>query len=273
MEITELLLLLTLGALGGMLSGLLGVGGGIIFVPVFDFVFRKAGAAGEELVRFILANSFLAIFFSGLSSTYQQRKRGYFFPEIIAQIALPAMLSGALMSHLIASYNWYGSAGFKVFFVLTLLFTLWRTFLKRRKSNYTVAEVNKPIVFILIGIITGLISALSGLGGGVAMIPLLQLLTGRNIKTASAISIGVIPLMVIPFLIVYGLQNPSINGSLQVGYLNFLAVLPLLTGIIPGSRMGVGLAHKMQEKYLLYIFAVLLILLILKYGMELASEI
>ncbi|MCB9245118.1 MAG: sulfite exporter TauE/SafE family protein [Flavobacteriales bacterium] len=274
MDFTQLLLLFFLGVLGGTLSGLLGVGGGVIFVPVFDYIYRKLGIHGEELVRYILANSFLAILFSGLSSTYLQRKRGFFFPGILLQIAVPAMLSGAFMSRLITGFNWYGSAIFKVCFIVALLFTLWRAFLKRRKDELDL-KPERPGTYIFIGVITGLVSALSGLGGGVAMIPLLQLMAGRDIKTASAISISVIPFMVIPFLLVYGLSTPEISGlsgAMRVGYLDFMAVLPILLGIIPGSRFGVGLAHKLQEKYLLSIFALLLGLLIIKYLIELIGE-
>jgi len=271
-DLSLLLFLLCFGILGGFLSGLVGVGGGIIFVPVFDYIFRNHGIEGEELVRYILANSFLAILFAGIFSSIQQYKKGNFHRDIIGYIVLPAMLAGGITSKLIAAYNWYGNAEFKLFFVMLLAFTLWRSLKRKRaRSESTGTEIPRS-KYYLIGGITGIVSALSGLGGGVAMIPLLRLIAHKDMRTSSSISIGVIPIMVIPFSVAYGWASPlSQVGSMQLGYLQLAFIVPLVGGILFGAPFGVRIAHKIENHQLQFIFALLLIILIIKYLIEVIS--
>lgn len=222
-------------------------------------------------MRWILANSFLAILFSGMLSTIQHKKRGFFEFSTMLSIAIPAMISGSLLSNLIAHFEWYSDSLFKLIFISVLGFTLWRSIVKNRRHDGPGQAVHSLPLYILIGLITGLVSALSGLGGGVAMIPLLTLLAHREIKEASAISIGVIPMMVIPFLVSYALAQPQQipHSGLATGYLSFTSVLPVAAGIAFGAPFGVRSAHKMANHKLQTIFAILLLILMLKYGAEL----
>jgi uncharacterized membrane protein YfcA len=270
-EVTDIVLFFIFGAVGGLLSGLLGVGGGIIFIPVFDYLFRQKGVEGEELVRFMLANSFLAILFSGMSSSYKHSKQGSFYPKEIITIAIPAMIFGSSLSYYITSAPWYKDVYFKMVFVVVILITLWRIWRSNKKEK--VAELPYSMVkYGLIGVATGLISAFSGLGGGVAMIPLLTLVMKMDIKKAGGISIGVIPVMILPFLVVYALQTPSVHFEGSVGYLQFLMVLPVVLGIFVGSPLGVGIAKKIKSSQLNAIFASLLVIIAVRYIYRLAQD-
>ena len=177
--------------MGGMLSGLLGVGGGIIFIPVFEWIFRQKGLDGEELVRMMLANSFLAILFSGITSSYKHQKMGTFYPKEIITIAIPAMVFGAGMSYFITSLSWYKDVYFQLVFVIVIVVTLWRLSVSGKKEAQPELPYSR-VKYGFIGVATGLISAFSGLGGGVAMIPLLTLVLRQDMRKAAGISIGVI---------------------------------------------------------------------------------
>jgi len=253
-----------------MLSGLLGVGGGLIFIPVFDWLFRQKGIEGEQLVRFILANSFLAILFSGVTSSYKHSRLGSFYPKEIIAIAIPAMILGASLTYIITSGEWYRDVHFKVVFIAVILVTLWRIWRSSKKDKAD-EQPFSYIKFGLIGCITGLISAFSGLGGGVAMIPLLTLVLRMDIKKASGVSIGVIPVMVLPFLIVYAMQSPEVHFEGSVGYLQFLIVLPVIIGIFVGSPIGVAIAKRVKSSQLNAIFAGLLVIIGVKYVYQLVS--
>ena len=264
MDWIDVLLSLGFGVLGGFLSGLLGVGGGIIFIPVFDWLFKQKGIHDAELVRFVLANSFLAILFSGVSSSLKHKKQGTFYPKEILTIAGPAMVLGSGLTMLITSATWYRDVYFKLVFVLILLITLWRIWRSTKKE----AQDELPYSMIkygLIGCATGLISAFSGLGGGVAMIPLLTLILKMDMKKASGISIGVIPIMIMPFLVVYATQTPVIQFAGGLGYLQFLLVLPVIVGILLGSPLGVTVAKRIRSEQLRTIFAALLVVVVVKY--------
>lgn len=271
MEFELLLMYLFFGVLGGILSGLLGVGGGIIFIPLFDHIFRSHGVVGEELVRFILANSFLAILFAGISSSWRHWKMGNFYAKEVLSIAIPATIFGSGLSTIITHSSWYREVYFKLIFIFVILFTLWRTWRSYKSNTNAVNGKYSCGKYVFIGIATGIISAVSGLGGGVAMIPLLTIFGNLDIKKASAISISVIPIMVIPFLIIYGLKVPEVHFAYSVGYLQFLFILPVIIGIFIGSPLGVRFAQRMKSRDLQLIFAILLIIIVVKYSYELLS--
>ncbi|MFT5725621.1 MAG: putative membrane protein YfcA [Bacteroidia bacterium] len=271
MEFSELILALVFGIIGGMLSGLLGVGGGIIFIPVFEWIFKQKGVEGEELVRLMLANSFLAILFSGITSSYKHRKMGTFYPKEIITIAIPAMIFGSSLSYVITALSWFKDIYFQVVFILVILVTLWRLFVSGKKE--ALPELPYSMTkYGLIGVATGLISAFSGLGGGVAMIPLLTLILRHDMKKAAGISIGVIPIMILPMLVVYATQTPSFQFEGAVGYLQFLIVLPVVIGIFIGSPIGVAIAKRIKSKQLKLIFAILLIIIGIKYIYQLTND-
>ncbi len=263
MSYYDILILFLLGAAGGFLSGLLGVGGGIIFIPVFEYYFGQ-NYGGEELVRLILANSFGAILVAGIASSIKHYKLGNFHLSIILKIALPAIVAGSILTKLIADQSWYKEEYFKGLFILILLVTVAKSTRRRDVED----EVEKPLkkrTLPIIGLITGAISALTGLGGGIAMIPLLTEVAKMNIKKASAISIGVIPIMVLPYIIIYALQDPGHNVPFQIGYVNFIALFPIAVGIIIFSTFGVKAAQRWNSRVLRIIFAALIIILIIRF--------
>jgi uncharacterized membrane protein YfcA len=270
LEISDLILALIFGIMGGMLSGLLGVGGGIVFIPVFEWIFRQKGLYGEELVRMMLANSFLAILFSGVTSSIKHQKMGTFYLKEIVAIAIPAMMVGSTLSYFITSLSWYKDFYFQIVFVLVIVITLWRLVISGRKSPEPEEQYSAQ-KYMAIGVVTGLISAFSGLGGGVAMIPLLTLVLKQDMKKAAGISIGVIPIMILPMLVVYASQTPVTLFAGAVGYLQFLIVFPVVVGIFIGSPLGVAIAKRIKSTQLKLIFAVLLIIIGIKYTYQLVN--
>ncbi|MCB9262121.1 MAG: sulfite exporter TauE/SafE family protein [Flavobacteriales bacterium] len=251
-----------------MLSGLLGVGGGIIFVPVFDFLFYQKGIRGSELVKFTLANSFLVIFFSGIISSIKHRQHGNFHFKEILFIAIPAIVSGGFLSEIIRHSSWYNKDFFNGIFIALLLLTLVRMYINQRSQSKFVERPFSAIKYIIIGIITGAVSAFSGLGGGVVMLPLLTIFMKMDIKKASSISIGVIPILALSIIYVYGSGKPETILKGSIGYLQLIQSIPVIIGIAIGSPIGVSLAKRAKSSRLHAIFAALLIVMSIKYLIE-----
>lgn len=263
------ILLLVLGVAGGVLSGMIGIGGGLIFVPMFDALFKSHGIDGSELVKFTLANSFFCIFFSGIiTSAKQYRQNNFYFKEIL-YTAIPAIVTGLVFTWLISRFTWYSESMFKGLFVMLLIYTVVRSFSRSAKEQPSELPFNRN-KHLLIGLLTGIASSLSGLGGGVVMIPLYQTLFHMDMKKASSVSIGVIPVLILPMLIVYLSGSPAqISDELTLwGYLAPLYVLPISLGLWLGTSFGLKLAKKLSNQTLQYIFAGLLTVLIVKYFIE-----
>ena len=72
LEITDYVLLFLLGSFGAFVAGFLGVGGGIIYIPILQHFLSKLNLPDDILVKAILANSLFVIIFSGSVATYKQ---------------------------------------------------------------------------------------------------------------------------------------------------------------------------------------------------------
>lgn len=259
--------MLAIGIMSGLLAGLLGVGGGLLLVPILEYAARHYGIDGEELVRYTLANSFFAIIFAGLASSFKHYRNANFFPAPVLLTALPAIVSALLVAQLITHFNWYRKEYFNLIFVLMLVYVLIRM-LRSKKNAHDLTLPKRKFHYRLMmtGLITGVASALSGLGGGMAMIPLFTEYVRMPIKKATSVSIGVIPLMMLPVSLVYGLSIPSSEtGFLQWGYIVLPFTLPLIVGIFIGAPMGVNWAQRMQGKMIKTIFAGLIVIIIIRY--------
>ncbi|OYU95406.1 MAG: hypothetical protein CFE21_09675 [Bacteroidetes bacterium B1(2017)] len=255
LELTDYLLLALFGSLGAFISGFLGVGGGIIYIPVLDFFLSKAGMNNDVLVKGILANSLFTIIFSGSVSSYNQYKHGNFFPKQILQTALPGMITAFIITFLIKQGSWYSKTTFNYVFATMLFIIIIRMFATKAKPNISNTEA-PAWQYRLTGFFAGIVTAFSGLGGGVVMTPVFTDAMGQSIKKASSISNGVIPL----FAIVLGIYNLADTPSqyisdYQVGFIVLPIVFPLILSTFLFAPLGVKTSQKTPQHIIRFVFA------------------
>ena len=84
------------GVLAGFLAGLLGIGGGIMMVPMLLFIFEHQGLGGSELIKTALATSMAAIMFTSVSSFRVHHKLGNVRWDVVKNV-VPGIAVGALI--------------------------------------------------------------------------------------------------------------------------------------------------------------------------------
>lgn len=271
LETQEIIILLIAGAFGGFISGLLGVGGGVIFIPLLDYFLRKLGMHNEELVKGIVANSLFAIIFTGSIISYKQYRMNNFYPNIVLATALPGIISSLFMSWLIQNGDWYSKQKFNFVFAALLIPLAFRMFFSKneKKENHPAGD---PALskFSITGFFTGIVTSLSGLGGGVLMVPAFTDILKIDIKKATSVSTGVIPLFALPISIFYMLSKPEeiIMPGYQIGYIILPVIFPIIAGTFIFAPLGVKTASKLPVKLLRMFFGVFLVLLLTKILIE-----
>ena len=282
--------LLLLGSFGGLLAGLLGVGGGMLFIPVITSYLHQYDISSAEMVKFTLANSIALVFMSGVSGTFRQIKMGTWQWKQSLTIGIPGAISNFFMTQGIQQGNWYQKdvfqgvfLGFLVLSILNMIFGKSKSSRKEDitlKNNETIVDTSIPYHFslvndwpaMLVGIFAGTIVALSGLGGGIIMVPLFLIILKKSMHSATALSLSIVPILSISALIKYVSITPTHQISdYQTGYLLWIMLIPMLLGVVFFSSLGQKIATKVPVVWLRVIFALLSAFILVKTLLELYS--
>lgn len=271
LELYDAVLLLLAGIFGGFLSGVLGVGGGIIFIPILDIVLKQYGVEAET-VKYILANSLMVIVFTGTFNSYRQYKASNFFPRYILYTAIPGVATVLLGSYLITLGDWYKKEIFNLVFAGLLIPAVIRMLV----ANKTPADLKEEIPkknFAWVGSITGLFTAFSGLGGGLIMIPAFVNILKLEMKKSVSVSAGVVPFFALPTVIYYMLQTP-LEPPTEIGHVGFLLfpiVIPMILGSMISVPIGVKTGHKLAPAKARIIFSIFALMVLIKMFWEVFS--
>ncbi len=268
----SLIVLLFLGVPVGLVSGLLGIGGGVFVVPIFYSLFPNYPAHA------VVATSLATIFVNNLITNYNFYKQGR-IPQ--KKIFLPMILAislGSLIGQQI-SFLFDEETLKKVFasVLLALTIQMWLTRkVKGREEEPATLKGKENIYSSGSALIAGIFGGITGLGGGVIMVPILNLLCKMRmhwVVVYSNLAIGVGTLTALLAFALTPLHNPFPNGSLlsltQYGHINAAMVLLTVPGAFLGSRIGAKLGRKLDQKTIKLIFAGLLVLISLKIFLKL----
>lgn len=255
-----LLILLAIGGIAGVLAGLLGVGGGIILVPAFFYIFSWLGYGSTDLMQICLATSLATIIVTSLSSVRAHSRLGNVDWNILKTWA-PGIAIGALCGVVIASrlgtpvlQGIFGLLGITIGLYMAFGDQGWRlgstmpTGLKR--------AVISPVV--------GFLSVLMGIGGGSFGVPIMAL-HGLAIHRAVATAAGFGLIIAVPStagFLVSGIDH-SLRPPGTIGAVNLPAFLVIVPMTLITAPIGARLAHSMDAKKLRRVFAVFLIVVAL----------
>jgi len=244
------------GIFAGLMGGMLGLGGGIIIVPVLHYIFIQQGFSSSILMHLAVTTSLATIIITSMSATYAHHRKGAvswptvnrFAPGILIGACLGAILADSLPSNVLR-------IAFGVFEVLVAI-QIWFEFKPRAQ---TALPGTTGLVSSGVGI--GLLSTLLGIGGGTLTVPFL-LWCNVNIRNAVAVSSACgFPVAVAgtTALIIAGWDNLDIPAN-SLGYLYWPAALIIIAMTVFFAPMGARLAHYLPIPTLKRVFAALLMI-------------
>ncbi len=246
------ILFLLLGAFSGFVAGLLGIGGGLIIVPVLLYLLAPS-IDQSILMHTSIGTALAAIVFTSISSLYAHHRHGAILWRNFVRLT-PTILLGSYSGALLANYLSFDFL--RVFFAvfeITVALIMW--FGVSASSH---ADHLSRWVWSLAGYIIGLISAMVGIGGGTMTTPFL-VYNNVDIKNAIATSAAVgMPIAIagsIGFMVVGSSQALPTGG---IGFVNFEALIAIVAASIFFAPLGAKVTHKLDSNKLKKGFSIFL---------------
>lgn len=259
----EILLLLLIGLIAGVLAGLMGIGGGIIFTPVLFILFEGSGV--ENPVLWTVASGLFCTFVAASGSLVRQHiQDNVFWVEGIKLGIMGAI--GVFAGKLVLTSPWYRREEFVIFFSLMLLYAAYMMFGRGQDKGNEYERTFEPLQLkqsFITGGVGGFVAALAGVGGGGVMVPIMNLFYKQPFRKAVSVSHLAMIIMVTTGWLQLALEPGAISGitSYSIGYVDFGAALPLSVGGLIGGFGGAYLNHKISRKWLQWGFAILAVIM------------
>ncbi|MGB1263175.1 MAG: sulfite exporter TauE/SafE family protein [Cognaticolwellia sp.] len=260
MFISVFLACAVLGAVVGFFAGLLGIGGGLIIVPVLVYLLPLLGISAELAFPMALATSLASIIFTSSSAAFAHHKNGNIPWALTKQLAIVVAI-GAVLGAVIAGL--LSLKALTILFASAVLVLAIYMFLSI-KVERSVALPGRGILRI-VGLITGMLASLMGIAGGAILVPILMywslsIRQAIGVATASGVIVALFGAL---GYVVIGFGNSELPPW-SLGYI----YLPALLGIILTSSLfaplGVKAGAKLPLRYLKKGFAVFLMLVAIK---------
>ena len=253
-------LILVIGAFGGVIAGLLGVGGGIVLVPAFYFAFEGLGYGSPDLMQICLATSLATILVTSIRSVMAHHKKGAVDWDILRGWA-PGIALGAALG-VVAASGLRNEALMLIFGTLGLAVGLYMAF---GRSDWRLGDAMPTGAGRLAtSPVLGFLSVLMGIGGGSFGVPLMSLYAvpiHRAVATAAGFGVIIAVPSVIGFLLVSG--DATNRPPFTVGQVNLVAFFLVIAMTLITTPWGAKLAHAMDPKPLKRIFAFFIMIMAL----------
>jgi len=256
---TYISILLATGAGAGFASGLLGVGGGFIMVPVMYSVIGVMGFP-DIAMKVALGTSLLVILPTAMSGAWRHNKKKavrWKTALVLGLCGLGGGLAGStLATHLPERALKAGFGG------LVLAMAIWMGLgMMPELAKQRTEPKDNPRLLPALGFPIGMVSGLTGLGGGALIVPALVLALNFPMHLAIGTSVTAIILTSLGGIIGYIIHGIGVPGLLpySIGYINLPIWLCLAGMSVPLAQLGAKTAHALPAKQLRYIFIALMV--------------
>ncbi len=245
-----------LGAVVGVMAGLLGIGGGLIIVPALVFILQHVLHIDvEHGMPIAIATSLSTVIFTGLSAARTHFKLGNIDSDLVFVCALGIAVGAILGAQFAALIS--GVTLQRVFAALVIFIALRMMFGRNKSSQH---QLKKPLL-AGIGGFTGFVSALMGIGGGALLVPALvwfQVNIKKAIGCASLCGVVIAVFGTLSFI--YSGYNKEYLPDYSLGYVYLPATLGIVLTSMFTAPLGAKLTNSLDTQKIKRIFAIFLVI-------------
>lgn len=249
---------LVLGCGIGCFSGLLGLGGGLLVVPILHWIFKSIPETAPNNMQLAITTSLAVMVITSITATVSQSRKKSVLWNVFLWIGI-GMFFGASIGPIICDY--FQNRMLEIIFgsieILAAIFIFFFNH-EQFKEKEVSLTLGKKLLFILMGFVAALIGSMLGIGGGVMIVPFLIYL-GFSSHLSIGTSAATTMLTAIIGTISQLLDSYSIQIPNSIGYIFLPAAIALSIGSLICTPLGVKLAHKLPERHLKKIFILVLV--------------
>ncbi len=258
------LILMAAGLGAGLVAGFAGVGGGIVMVPVLLELFRAWGLPQDVVVQASMATSLTVGVFSTGSAAWRHQKHQRVLWRLVVPVVPASMLGSWLGSQLASQAD---GRVLQAGLACVLLFASWRLVTQREPGGDGDGVPRKSLVlWAVIGFCVGLFAGLSGLAGGVVLIPALALVGKVPGRFLAGTSAGVIMFTALAGSLGYMRYGPDFGalGDGFLGFVNLPAAACLAVTAIPMAQVGARLNKRTSGVWFRRVFGGLMVVVVVR---------
>lgn len=260
-DLLLILIFLITGYFVGILVGMFGIGGGLVYVPVLLFILTILGFTDDLTPYVAIATSFLAGSIASTSAAIRHSMKKNIDLKKAILLASGSVITAFLTPYLVVTVEpktlkWIlGSV-----LILVAIKMLFENGKNEGKKLFL-----PEIVLPFFGLIVGIVSAFSGVGGGIMFVPILVYFYGLDIKRAVGTSTVSVVVTMISSMVSFALKTPTVEAPYYLlGYIFVFGGISLGVGSIAGAVQGVKIVLGSSGKTVKRLFAVILIIAVLK---------
>jgi uncharacterized membrane protein YfcA len=279
MAALTVLAIAAVGVAVGLLSGLVGIGGGVLIVPFLYFFYdypQLFGVAVPPDVRTVLAHgtSLFIILPTSASGALAYHRAGLVEWRAVVPIGLASAAAAIVGARIALAMP---PELLKLCFGALLILAGVRLAMRRLAPSAELEPAEPRVslpVTVSIGIVVGLFSAMLGVGGGIVAIPLLMHVVRLDVRRVAATSMGVIAITAAAGSLSYMWSGWGVVGlpPWSIGYVHVSAGLAMCVGALASVRWGAALNQRLHPRTLTLVFAVLFTVLGLRLVMGNAGQ-
>ena len=270
MEWMHAVVLIGAGLGTGLLVGLVGVGGGIVFAPILLYYFQSVGAAPDVVAAATVGTSLFCVVFAAASSAWHQYRRDSADIRTALWTGSASAIGVWAAATFITTQPWFNTRAFQIVFSGILIMAIIRMLKPSRGTHAkpgAEGSVNVSIAAMAgVGLTAGGLSAVAGVGGGTVLVPAYHNLFRFPIRLATGTSSATIVLTSIFGVATYvssgwGVTLPS---PLSLGYVDVASGLMLAVPAFLTSRRGVVMAHRVDRRTVTLAFSAVAFIVVIK---------